>query len=122
MTYLYVMNPGDLGRSEQWIDCERIRARLARIYRGAGRAACSETQADEPLGVATASSCLLGYAPAAARSRRDQRFGGRCGRWPSRVSTPLATGLLLESLWILGDWERDDRIRAVRDTRRFAVY
>jgi hypothetical protein len=34
----------------------------------------------------------------------------------------LATGLLLESPLDSRSWERDDRIRAVRDTRRFAVY
>ena len=36
----------------------------------------------------TAPSFFPGYAPASARIRHDQRFGGRCSRLPSRVSTP----------------------------------
>jgi hypothetical protein len=34
------------------------------------------------------SSLIPGYTPASARIRHDQRFGERCWRLPSRVSTP----------------------------------
>jgi hypothetical protein len=72
----------------EWIDGERIPARLARIHRGASRAACWEPRADEPFGVARPSPFMLGYAPVAARIRHTRRFGGGCRRWASRVSTP----------------------------------
>src|SRR5204863_8037684 len=43
------------------------------------------------------SSFLLAYAPASARIRRGQRFGGRCWRLLRAYPRRLADGLLLES-------------------------
>ena len=99
-------------------------ARASRVSTGGpDRAACSETLGDEPFRVATSSSLIPGYAPAAARIRVDLRFGGRYWRGPSRVSTPAGdqtpARIAPDSQ---GDCERGDRISTSGDTRRLAVY
>jgi hypothetical protein len=100
-----------------------MRARLARIHRGARRAACSKPHADEQLRVATAllvhswiRASIRAYPPRSANWRKVFAIAF------ARIHAAGGPRLLLESRCTPGACEGDDRTRKMGDTRRLAVH